>query len=233
MLSSEPETTFRPSGEYATLVTPLVCPVSGSPTGAPVCASQIRIVLSQEPETTFRPSGEYATLVTSLGMPCQWLAHRCSRLRIPDSDRVVIGARDDILAIWRVCNTRDTTGMSCQWLAHRCSRLRIPDSDRVVPGARDDIPAIWRVCNTRDTRWYVLSVARPPVLPFVHPRFGSCCHRSQRRRSGHPASMQCFQCRRYVLAICLRELAMISSALRTHSCSLETSHVHFSTDSIP
>jgi hypothetical protein len=61
---------FRPSGEYAILVTLPVCPVSGSPTAAPVSASQIRTVLSADPEATLRPSGEYARLQTALVCPC-------------------------------------------------------------------------------------------------------------------------------------------------------------------
>src|SRR5260370_6922404 len=52
---------WRPSGEYATDHTQLVCPSRGSPAAAPVSASQIRIVLSSDPETMCRPSGEYAT----------------------------------------------------------------------------------------------------------------------------------------------------------------------------
>ena len=60
---------FPPSGEYATLMTDPVCPVSGLPTAAPVCASQTRMVLSPDPETMFRPSGEYATLMTDKVCP--------------------------------------------------------------------------------------------------------------------------------------------------------------------
>ena len=46
VLSSEPETMRRPSGEKATLQTPSSCPRRGSPIGWPVAASHSRSVLS-------------------------------------------------------------------------------------------------------------------------------------------------------------------------------------------
>ena len=53
-----------PSGEKATDLTQSEWPLSGSPCGAPVAASQSRTVLSSEPDATSLPSGEKATELT-------------------------------------------------------------------------------------------------------------------------------------------------------------------------
>src|SRR5271168_5220596 len=73
-MSPEPDTSL-PSGEKATDQTGPEWPLSGSPCGAPVAASQSRIVLSPEPDVTSLPSGEKATDLTesewpSSGSPC-------------------------------------------------------------------------------------------------------------------------------------------------------------------
>jgi hypothetical protein len=64
----------EPSGENATDVTPPVWPSRGSPTAAPVSASQMRTVLSSDPETMREPSGENATDLTRLVWSVIWSA---------------------------------------------------------------------------------------------------------------------------------------------------------------
>ena len=59
------ETTRRPSGLKATLVTASVCPVSGIPIEVPVSAFHSRTVLSSPPETIAWPSGLMAMLLTA------------------------------------------------------------------------------------------------------------------------------------------------------------------------
>ena len=53
-----------PSGENATDLTELVCPLNGPETTSPVSTFQTRIWLSEEPETIRFPSGENATEYT-------------------------------------------------------------------------------------------------------------------------------------------------------------------------
>ena len=50
-----------PSGENATDMIKFVCPCNVSPTGFPISASQIQIVLSSNPKTICLPLGENAT----------------------------------------------------------------------------------------------------------------------------------------------------------------------------
>src|SRR6478672_11634903 len=68
LLSPAPETMVVPSGLNATLVTKLVWPGSGWPTGLPVSASHTRTVASPPPETIRLPSGLNATLATASGL---------------------------------------------------------------------------------------------------------------------------------------------------------------------
>src|SRR6185295_3423080 len=53
------------SGEKATVLTKLVCPVSGPTKVCPLCELQTRINSSSEPEAMSVPSGENATELTS------------------------------------------------------------------------------------------------------------------------------------------------------------------------
>ena len=57
--SPEPEAIHIPLGDHDTERT--ACPTNGSPTGCPVAASQVRIVLSDNPEMIRVLSGENAT----------------------------------------------------------------------------------------------------------------------------------------------------------------------------
>ena len=61
VLSYEPETMYWPSGENATELTELVCPVKGPAAVSPVMAFHTQIVRSKEPETMCWLSGENAT----------------------------------------------------------------------------------------------------------------------------------------------------------------------------
>src|SRR6478672_8346930 len=69
LLSPAPETMVVPSGLNATLVTKLVWPGSGWPTGRPVTASHNRTDPSMLPEAINLPSGLNATLNTTMMWP--------------------------------------------------------------------------------------------------------------------------------------------------------------------
>ena len=63
VLSLEPDAMLFPSGENATEVTQLVCPVRGLPNCSPVSASHKHMVLSVEPDAILFPSAENVTEV--------------------------------------------------------------------------------------------------------------------------------------------------------------------------
>src|ERR1700755_1860227 len=73
VLSSDPETMYRPLGEQLIAPTISECPLRGLLSRAPVLASQIRMVLSTDPEMICCPSGEYATDVTQPVWPSRGL----------------------------------------------------------------------------------------------------------------------------------------------------------------
>ena len=58
LVSHDPDTMKRVSGEYATEETDLPCPESGPTTGTPVTAFHTRTVISRDPDAMNRPSGE-------------------------------------------------------------------------------------------------------------------------------------------------------------------------------
>jgi hypothetical protein len=105
--SDEPETMRLLSCENATELTQLVCPSSGPTTTSPVSASQTRIVWSLEPETMCLLSCENATELTSIGVSLERPYNNFSGLCIPDSDCLVIRARNNALAVLRECNRGD------------------------------------------------------------------------------------------------------------------------------
>ena len=96
-----------PSGLNATEETESPCPSSGWPIGAPVLASHSRSVLSPLPLTMRWPSGLNATEVTAIPMPFERLANGCTRVGIPQPQRIVVTATDDALAIRAKRHRRD------------------------------------------------------------------------------------------------------------------------------
>ena len=80
-------------------------------------------------------------------MPLERLTNCSTGLGIPDSNGVVVGSGDDVLAIRRVSNTPDQAIMPFRRLADCSTSLGIPSSNGGVVGCRDDVPPIGRVSN--------------------------------------------------------------------------------------
>ena len=88
-----------PSGLNAALSTALSWPLSGSPIGLPVAASQSRAVLSSDAVTMRLPSGLNAALYTASVMAFERLADRLAGRGVPDPRRLVLRRGDDALAV--------------------------------------------------------------------------------------------------------------------------------------
>ncbi|KAK4031260.1 hypothetical protein C8A01DRAFT_21496 [Parachaetomium inaequale] len=87
VISPEPDTRSRPSGEKATALTQLEWPLRTC-CSAPVAVYQTRTVLSEDPDTTSRPSGEKATALTPTSS-----AKRESRFTPPGSKENTVEGR--------------------------------------------------------------------------------------------------------------------------------------------
>ncbi len=97
VLSPLPESTVRPSGAMATLLTPPECPVKVR-SSFPLARSQSFSVLSALPESAVRPSGAMATLVTLLGVPGEG-AQLFSAGQVPELQRTVATPRERCSAV--------------------------------------------------------------------------------------------------------------------------------------
>ena len=110
-----------PSGKNTTDQTEYMCPRIGSPTGFRNSASQIRIFTLDEPETMRFPSSEKATDGTASVYPRGWLSRRLACLHLPETNCLVIRARDYVLTIGRGRNGTDATSVSIQYKWTNCS----------------------------------------------------------------------------------------------------------------
>src|SRR5258708_39394308 len=80
----------------------------------------------------------------------QGLADCSTGLGIPDSNRLVIGSRNDAAPTGRVGNSPNPIGMPLKRLANCNTGIGVPDSNGVVGGSGDDVLPIRRVGNSAD-----------------------------------------------------------------------------------
>jgi hypothetical protein len=73
-----------------------------------------------------------------------------TRVCIPDPHCIVIGARDDSLAIGRESDRPDQISVALEWPCDSLACVRIPDPHCFVSRARDDSLAIGRESDRPD-----------------------------------------------------------------------------------
>ena len=148
VLSSEQETICFPLGEKATELTLLLWPVRGWPICCSVSASQTQTVLSYEPETICFPLGEKATDLTQWLWPITMAYKRLANLLqcfcIPDTNCLVIWARNNLLSIGWESNRINPATMACKGLTNLLQCFCIPDTNCLItwPFPSDDISTL-------------------------------------------------------------------------------------------
>jgi hypothetical protein len=103
------ETIRLPSGEKATLRTPLSCPLKGSGAGLP-SSIHSRTVPSSPPQTMHVPSGGKATLLTPPSCPLKGSAAGVP-FEHPQADGAVPATGDDVRAVGREGHAIDLADM--------------------------------------------------------------------------------------------------------------------------
>src|SRR5258706_568383 len=115
--------------------TQLVCPSRGAPTGAPVLASHIRMVLSVDLETMCPPIGRVSNGPYPASVPLERIPNWSTSLGIPDSNGAVRGSGDDVLFIGRVSNGLYPVSVPLESITDWSTSLGIPDSNGEVVGS--------------------------------------------------------------------------------------------------
>src|SRR6266576_3984827 len=100
-----------------------------------------------------------------------------SNLCIPDSDRVVIRARNDAFTVLRECDGVDLRGVFLERPYNNISSLCIPDSDCLVIQARNDALTVLRECDRVDRQ-----VVSPKYTYGCRPTVCFACLQAQSLR---------------------------------------------------
>mmetsp|Transcript_23811 Transcript_23811/g.62322 ORF Transcript_23811/g.62322 Transcript_23811/m.62322 type:complete len:200 (+) Transcript_23811:724-1323(+) len=89
--------------------------------------------------------------------------------RVPQLDRAVAGARDDLAVVGREGHREDVFGVPVERVAHRLPRLEVPQPQRVVPRARESKLTVRRDHDVRHKVRVALEGARRHAVVVLLP----------------------------------------------------------------